>query len=69
MGIQNVHKKLVPGTIVSMLPPASAAKSTTTDPGFISSIMYFLIKIGAFLPEIQSGIRKKVHTDSTDILY
>lgn len=34
-----------------MFPPASAAKSTTTEPSFIDSIISFLNKTGAFLPE------------------
>jgi len=33
-----------------MFPPATAARSTTTDPGFMLSIMYFLIRRGARLP-------------------
>merc|ERR1712128_388066 len=45
------------------IPPASAAKSTTTLPGFISSTMYFLIKMGAVLP----GIRAVVMTISTSL--
>ena len=44
-----------------MFPPASAAKSTTTLPGFMLSIIYFLMRIGAVRP----GMRAVVITIST----
>lgn len=42
-----------PGLVVSMLPPASAARSTTTEPSRIDSTNSFLIRMGAFLPDLQ----------------
>lgn len=45
-----------PGTVVSMFPPASAARSTVTLPGGITSIMDFLIIRGAFLPGINAVV-------------
>lgn len=39
-----------PGTVVSMFPPASAAKSTTTDPSFMLSTIGLVIRMGARLP-------------------
>ena len=39
--------------VVSMFPLAIAARSTTTDPGFIISIMCFLIRSGARLPRVR----------------
>lgn len=39
-----------PGLVVSKFPPASAAKSTTTEPSFIDSIISLLNRTGAFLP-------------------
>mmetsp|Transcript_3647 Transcript_3647/g.5403 ORF Transcript_3647/g.5403 Transcript_3647/m.5403 type:complete len:224 (+) Transcript_3647:98-769(+) len=43
-----------PGTVVSMFPPASAARSTTTDPGFIFATMSFVIMTGALRPGMRA---------------
>lgn len=43
-----------PGTVVATFPPASDARSTVTDPGFIDSTMSFVIRMGAFLPGINA---------------
>lgn len=50
-----------PGLVVSMLPPDSAARSTTTEPGFMTSIMSLVMSLGAGLP----GMRAVVMTMST----
>lgn len=39
-----------PGTVVSMFPPASAAKSTTTEPSFMLSTICLVMRMGARLP-------------------
>ena len=39
------------------------ASLTTTEPGFMSSIMYFLMRMGAFFP----GMRAVVITMSTSL--
>lgn len=39
-----------PGLVVSMFPPASAARSMVTEPGFIESIMTLEMSLGAGLP-------------------
>lgn len=49
---QTLYTDNSPGTVVSMLPPASAAKSTTTEPSFMLSIIGVVIKMGARLPRI-----------------
>src|SRR3989338_11160910 len=36
----------LPGSVHSQLPPASAPRSTTTDPGFIDSTMALVISLG-----------------------
>lgn len=51
------------GTVVAMLPPASAARSTVTEPGFMDSIMSRVISSGAFLP----GMRAVVMMMSTSL--
>ena len=50
-----------PGWVTSQLPPFSAARSTTTDPGFMSATCSALISFGAGLP----GISAVVMTIST----
>jgi len=42
--------------VVSIFPPISAARSTTTEPNFIDSIMYFLISFGAGRPGINAVV-------------
>lgn len=39
-----------PGWVVSTLPPASAARSTITEPSLMDSTIGLVIKIGAFFP-------------------
>jgi len=43
-----------PGTVASQLPPASAAKSTTTDPCFITASISLVINFGAGFPGIRA---------------
>ena len=43
------------GLVSSQLPPRSAARSTTTDPGCIASTISVVIRIGARLPGIERG--------------
>lgn len=38
------------GTVVAMLPPCSAARSTVTDPGRMLATISSVISSGAFLP-------------------
>mmetsp|Transcript_19589 Transcript_19589/g.26566 ORF Transcript_19589/g.26566 Transcript_19589/m.26566 type:complete len:224 (+) Transcript_19589:2107-2778(+) len=40
--------------VVSMLPPVSAARSTVTDPGFMTSTMSFVISTGALRPGMRA---------------
>ena len=54
-----------PGTVYSQFPPASEAKSTTTEPGFIASTCSFLMSLGAGLP----GIKAVVIMISTSLAY
>lgn len=49
-----------PGLVVSMLPPASAARSTTTEPSLIDSTNSFLIRMGARFPEWETGNTEQV---------
>jgi hypothetical protein len=49
----------------SQFPPFSAARSTTTPPGLMASIISLVIKTGAFLP----GIRAVVIMISTSLAY
>ena len=43
-----------PGTVASQLPPASAAKSTTTDPCFIAASISVVINFGAGFPGMRA---------------
>jgi len=43
-----------PGTVASQLPPASAAKSTTTDPCFITASISLVINFGAGFPGMRA---------------
>jgi len=43
-------------TVVSMLPPASAARSTVTDPAFMEWTMSFVIMSGALRPGIKAVV-------------
>uniref|UniRef100_A0A6B0U4Q3 Putative secreted protein n=1 Tax=Ixodes ricinus TaxID=34613 RepID=A0A6B0U4Q3_IXORI len=45
-----------PGLVVSTLPPASAAMSTITEPGFIDSTICLVMSRGAFLPGISAVV-------------
>ncbi len=45
-----------PGRVHSQLPPASAARSTTTEPGFIDSTMSVSQSLGAGLPGISAVV-------------
>lgn len=56
-----------PGTVVSMFPPASAAKSTTTDPSFMLSTIGVVIRMGARLPTMLQW--KHRHQDITHIYW
>jgi len=42
--------------VVSMLPPASAARSTTTEPAFIDSIISLEISFGAGFPGMSAVV-------------
>lgn len=53
----------LPGWVTAQLPPASAARSTMTDPGFMTSTISFVISFGAGFP----GIRAVVMMISTSL--
>jgi len=59
-----------PGTVVSTLPPDSAAKSIVTEPGGMFITISFVISTGAFLPGINAVvmITLVVLTSSSNIL-
>mmetsp|Transcript_35239 Transcript_35239/g.76446 ORF Transcript_35239/g.76446 Transcript_35239/m.76446 type:complete len:261 (-) Transcript_35239:177-959(-) len=46
----------LPGTVTSQLPPASAARSTMTEPGFMDSTISLRIRRGAGLPGIRAVV-------------
>lgn len=48
--VQTLYTDSSPGNVVSIFPPASAAKSTTTDPSLMLSTMGLVIRMGARLP-------------------
>ena len=45
-----------PASVQAQLPPVAAAKSTTTEPGFMESTISFVIKRGAGLPGIAAVV-------------
>ena len=45
-----------PGTVASQLPPASAARSTTTEPGRISASMSRVMSLGAGRPGMSAVV-------------
>ncbi len=45
-----------PGTVVSTLPPCSAARSTVTEPGFIEAIMSARMSFGAGRPGMSAVV-------------
>mmetsp|Transcript_2058 Transcript_2058/g.5705 ORF Transcript_2058/g.5705 Transcript_2058/m.5705 type:complete len:225 (-) Transcript_2058:273-947(-) len=45
-----------PGAVVATLPPASAARSTVTDPGGMASTISWVIRTGAFLPGMRAVV-------------
>ena len=52
----------LPGSVVSTLPPASAARSTVTDPGRIFSTISFLMSLGAGRPGINAVVTTMSHS-------
>mmetsp|Transcript_6030 Transcript_6030/g.26641 ORF Transcript_6030/g.26641 Transcript_6030/m.26641 type:complete len:200 (+) Transcript_6030:3310-3909(+) len=52
----------LPGSVVSTLPPASAARSTVTDPGRIFSTISFLMSVGAGRPGINAVVTTMSHS-------
>lgn len=52
------------GTVLAMLPPVSAARSTVTEPGFMLATISSLNRSGAFLPVRQEFCQPMVYSRS-----